>query len=62
MTDTENRVRIHNGAAGPNMCLDVVNDGSNSMLALARCGEVTGQSWSVTPAGHAAQRWRLTPH
>jgi hypothetical protein len=57
--DADNRVRIHNGAAGPNMCLDVVNDGSNSVLTFARCGEFTGQSWSVTPAGQAARFFQL---
>lgn len=59
MTDADNRVRIHNGAAGPNMCLDVVNDGSNSKLTLARCGEFNGQSWSVTAAGQAARFFQL---
>ena len=58
-TETGNRVRIHNGAAGADMCLDVVNDGSNSTLTLARCGEFTGQSWSVTPAGQAARFFQL---
>ncbi len=32
----------------PDLCLDIINDGTNNQLQLAKCSNVSGQSWKAT--------------
>ena len=37
--------RLSNQFTGPRKCLDVINDGRNDRLTLAKCGNYSGQLW-----------------
>jgi hypothetical protein len=38
-----------NSFAGPNLCLDIINDGANNKPLMAPCGNYSGQQWSMNP-------------
>jgi hypothetical protein len=38
--------KLRNDFSGKGVCLDIVNDGRNNTLHMAKCENVTGQSWS----------------
>ena len=40
--------RLRNTLTGANNCLDIINDGDNNQLTMARCSNVAGQRWSLT--------------
>jgi len=39
--------KIKNVAAGPNNCLDIINDGQNNKMQMRPCGNFSGQKWNV---------------
>ncbi|MGJ5632884.1 RICIN domain-containing protein [Nostoc sp. CALU 1950] len=44
---TDNRLRTQ--FTGLNKCLDIINDGENNKLIMAKCGNFSGQFWSIQP-------------
>jgi hypothetical protein len=51
--------RLRNTLTGSGYCLDIVNDGDNNKLTMARCGNVAGQRWSLTASEINPQAYRL---
>lgn len=48
-------------AVDKNLCLDIVNDGTNETLQMAKCARVSGQGWRVERREHGAKiksQWR----
>jgi Ricin-type beta-trefoil lectin domain len=39
---------VTNALTGANNCLNVVNDGRNNRLTMAKCDNISGQSWRIT--------------
>jgi len=35
----------------PGKCLDIINDGQNNKLVMAKCGKYSGQDWTATRIG-----------
>lgn len=40
-------MKLTNEFAGKGKCLDIVNDGKNNKLIMAKCEDVSGQAWEV---------------
>jgi hypothetical protein len=58
--DAENSfVRLRTRFTGADMCLDVVNDGTNDQVHMAPCANVTGQQWHMdqTGPGQSLRLW-----
>jgi Ricin-type beta-trefoil lectin domain len=51
--------RLRNTLTGTGSCLDIINDGDNNKLTMARCGNVSGQRWSLTASETNPQAYRL---
>ena len=51
--------RLRNTLTGSGYCLDIINDGDNNKLTMARCGNVSGQRWSLTASEINPQAYRL---
>jgi hypothetical protein len=51
--------RLRNTLTGSGYCLDIINDGDNNKLTMARCGNVAGQRWSLTASEANPQAYRL---
>jgi hypothetical protein len=51
--------RLRNTLTGAGYCLDIINDGNNNKLTMARCGNVPGQRWSLTASETNPQAYRL---
>jgi hypothetical protein len=51
--------RLWNLYTGQGRCLDVVNDPARDKLAMAKCGNFTGQQWSFVPAADGTILFRL---
>jgi Ricin-type beta-trefoil lectin domain len=51
--------RLRNTLTGTGSCLDIINDGDNNKLTMARCGNVAGQRWSLTASETNPQAYRL---
>lgn len=51
--------RLRNTLTGSGYCLDIINDGDNNQLTMARCGNVSGQRWSLTASETNPQVYRL---
>ena len=51
--------RLRNTLTGAGYCLDIINDGDNNKLTMARCGNVAGQRWSLTASETNPQAYRL---
>ena len=51
--------RLRNTLTGSGYCLDIINDGDNNKLTMARCGNVAGQRWSLTASETNPQAYRL---
>jgi hypothetical protein len=51
--------RLRNTLTGAGSCLDIINDGDNNKLTMARCGNVSGQRWSLTASETNPQLYRL---
>jgi hypothetical protein len=49
----EQQEEFRSALAGPDMCLDIVNDETKSQLAMTTCGGYSGQLWRVTPSANA---------
>lgn len=54
-----NQNRLRNTLTGSGYCLDIINDGDNNKLTMARCGNVSGQRWSLTASETNPQAYRL---
>jgi hypothetical protein len=39
---------LTNNLTGANNCLNVLNDGRNNRLTMAKCDNISGQSWKIT--------------
>jgi Ricin-type beta-trefoil lectin domain len=39
---------LKNNLTGANNCLNVLNDGRNNRLTMAKCDNISGQSWKIT--------------
>jgi hypothetical protein len=39
---------VTNGLTGASNCLNVLNDGRNNQLTMAKCDNISGQSWRIT--------------
>jgi hypothetical protein len=51
--------RLRNTLTGSGYCMDIINDGDNNKLTMARCGNVAGQRWSLTASETNPQAYRL---
>jgi hypothetical protein len=51
--------RLQNQFSGDNMCLDIVNDGTNNQPIMATCGNYTGQLWRIKQATGREGSYRL---
>ena len=51
--------RLRNTLTGSGYCLDIINDGDNNKLTMARCANVAGQRWSLTASDTNPQAYRL---
>ncbi|WP_310486934.1 RICIN domain-containing protein [Chamaesiphon sp. VAR_69_metabat_338] len=51
--------RLRNTLTGSSYCLDIINDGDNNKLTMARCANVSGQRWSLTASETNPQAYRL---
>ena len=51
--------RLRNTLTGSSYCLDIINDGNNNKLTMARCGNAAGQRWSLTASETNPQAYRL---
>jgi len=51
--------RLRNTLTGSDSCLDIINDGNNNKLTMARCGNFAGQRWSLTASNTNPQAYRL---
>ena len=51
--------RLRNTLTGTGSCLDIINDGDNNKLTMARCANVSGQRWSLTASETNPQAYRL---
>ena len=51
--------RLRNTLTGAGSCLDIINDGDNNKLTMARCANVSGQRWSLTASETNPQAYRL---
>jgi Ricin-type beta-trefoil lectin domain len=54
-----NQNRLRNTLTGSSYCLDIINDGDNNKLTMARCGNFAGQRWSLTASETNPQAYRL---
>jgi len=45
---------------GPNLALDVINDGNNNRMVMAAAGPFTGQYWRFTPAPEVPGTFRIS--
>lgn len=54
--DANKFYRISNQWQGPSKSLDIVNDGRNNRVALAKTGNYTGQYWKIIPNGDGSFR------
>jgi hypothetical protein len=39
---------VTNALTGASNCLNVLNDGRNNQLTMAKCDNISGQSWRIT--------------
>ncbi len=51
--------RIQNTLTGADKCLDIINDGENNQLTMSRCGNLSGQRWSLTANQPNRKNYRL---
>lgn len=59
----EGHVRLRSSLSGENRCLDIVNDEMKNQVVMARCGNYTGQMWTIQmvgPDGLSQMRTRFT--
>ncbi len=42
--------RLQTPFTGKDKCLNIVNDGENNKLTMAKCSKVAGQLWKITPS------------
>jgi hypothetical protein len=55
--------QIRNTLTGADTCLDIIEDGKNNKLTMAKCGNVAGQRWSMTASETNPESYRLqTPY
>ncbi|WP_373543168.1 RICIN domain-containing protein [Chamaesiphon sp.] len=50
---------MRNTLTGSGYCLDIINDGDNNKLTMARCANVSEQRWSLTASETNPQLYRL---
>jgi hypothetical protein len=53
------RNRLRNTLTGSDTCLDILNDGENNRLIMAKCSNVGGQRWSMTASEKNPQAYQL---
>lgn len=51
--------RLRNTLTGADTCLDIINDGANNQLTMAKCGNFAGQRWSMTSSEANPKAYRL---
>ncbi len=51
--------RLRNTLTGSDICLDIISDGKNNRLTMAKCGNLPGQRWSMTANEKNPQVYRL---
>jgi Ricin-type beta-trefoil lectin domain len=51
--------RLRNTLTGADICLDILNDGDNNSLIMAKCANVGGQRWSMTASEKNPQAYQL---
>ena len=51
--------RLRNTLTGADSCLDILNDGQNNRLIMAKCANVGGQRWSMTASEKNPQAYQL---
>jgi hypothetical protein len=51
--------RLRNTLTGADNCLDIINDGDNNRPIMTKCGNVSGQRWSMTGSEKNPQAYRL---
>ena len=51
--------RLRNTLTGADTCLDILNDGNNNRLIMAKCANVGGQRWSMTASEKNPQAYQL---
>lgn len=51
--------RLRNTLTGADSCLDIIEDGKNNRLTMAKCGNIAGQRWSMTGSAKNPQTYRL---
>lgn len=51
--------RLRNSLTGADRCLDIVRDGKNNRMTMAKCANVAGQRWSLVASETNSQAYRL---
>jgi hypothetical protein len=51
--------RLRNTLTGADTCLDIIEDGKNNRLTMAKCGNIAGQRWSMTSSETNPESYRL---
>jgi Ricin-type beta-trefoil lectin domain len=51
--------QFRNTLTGANTCLDIIEDGKNNRLIMAKCANVAGQRWSLTASKKNPQAYQL---
>jgi Ricin-type beta-trefoil lectin domain len=51
--------RLRNTLTGADTCLDILEDGKNNRLIMAKCANVAGQRWSLTASEKNPQAYQL---
>jgi hypothetical protein len=51
--------QLRNTLTGSDNCLDIIEDGENNRLTMARCGNIAGQRWSLTSSETNPESYRL---
>jgi type II secretory pathway pseudopilin PulG len=51
--------RVRNTLTGADRCLDIVRDGKNNRVTMAKCGNVAGQRWNLVANETNPQAYRL---
>jgi hypothetical protein len=51
--------QLRNTLTGSDNCLDIIEDGENNRLTMARCGNIAGQRWSLTASETNPESYQL---
>jgi Ricin-type beta-trefoil lectin domain len=51
--------QLRNTLTGADNCLDIIEDGKNNRLTMAKCGNIAGQRWSMTSSETNPESYRL---